>query len=218
MCCVALSFQQPHCDLRKHGRCPKLVIHKIVMYNAELRNGRYRTCGVAVLHATIAERRCSPTCFLCRSCEINPLVQCFPKCSFRGPLLTSIYNYGFSYPRSRKYRVDGWLVPDIKNAYLKTAGPSGRAVYGVGLQPLAYWDCGFESHGGAWAWMFVCCECCVMSGRGLCDELITRPEESHRLWCVVVRDNVKTTPMRGLSPQKQNKLSQNWFSIATNTY
>jgi hypothetical protein len=26
------------------------------------------------------------------------------------------------------------------------------------------------------AWMFVCCECCVLSGRGLCDELITRPE------------------------------------------
>jgi len=25
----------------------------------------------------------------------------------------------------------------------------------------------------------------VLSGRGLCDELITRPEESYRLWCVV---------------------------------
>jgi hypothetical protein len=38
------------------------------------------------------------------------------------------------------------------------------------------------------AWMFVCCECCVLSGRGLCDELITRPEESYRLWCVVMCD------------------------------
>jgi len=36
--------------------------------------------------------------------------------------------------------------------------------------------------------MFVCCKCCVLSGRGLCDELITRPEESFRLWCVVVCD------------------------------
>ena len=36
--------------------------------------------------------------------------------------------------------------------------------------------------------MFVCCECCVLSGRGLCDELITRPEESYRLWFVVVCD------------------------------
>jgi hypothetical protein len=29
---------------------------------------------------------------------------------------------------------------------------------------------------------------CVLSGRGLCDELITRPEESYRLWRVVVCD------------------------------
>jgi len=36
--------------------------------------------------------------------------------------------------------------------------------------------------------MPVCCECCVFSGRGLCDELITRPEDSYRLRCVVVCD------------------------------
>jgi len=28
----------------------------------------------------------------------------------------------------------------------------------------------------------------VLSGRGLCDGLITRPEESYRLWCVDVCD------------------------------
>ena len=28
----------------------------------------------------------------------------------------------------------------------------------------------------------------VLSGRGLCDELITRPEESYRMWGVVVCD------------------------------
>ena len=38
------------------------------------------------------------------------------------------------------------------------------------------------------AWIFVYCECRVLSGRGLCDELITRPEECYRLWCVVVCD------------------------------
>ena len=38
------------------------------------------------------------------------------------------------------------------------------------------------------AWIFVCCECRVLSGRGLCDELIARPEESYRLCCVVVCD------------------------------
>ena len=36
--------------------------------------------------------------------------------------------------------------------------------------------------------MSVCREYCVLSGRGFCDELITRPEESYRLWCVVVCD------------------------------
>ena len=36
--------------------------------------------------------------------------------------------------------------------------------------------------------MGVYCECCVLSGRGLCDELITRPEDFYRLWCVVVCD------------------------------
>ena len=38
------------------------------------------------------------------------------------------------------------------------------------------------------AWIFVCCECRVLSGRGLRDELITRPEESYRLCCVAVCD------------------------------
>jgi len=43
--------------------------------------------------------------------------------------------------------------------------------------------------------MFVCCEYCVLSGRGLCDKLITHPEESYRLWCVVVCD-LETSRMR----------------------
>jgi len=49
------------------------------------------------------------------------------------------------------------------------------------------------------AWMFVCCECCTLSGRGLCDELITRPEESYWLLCVVVCD-LETSWMRRLWP------------------
>jgi len=55
------------------------------------------------------------------------------------------------------------------------------------------------------AWMFVCC---VLSGRGLCDELITRPEESYRLWCVVVCDleiSIKRGPWpTGGCPAKKN--------------
>ena len=60
------------------------------------------------------------------------------------------------------------------------------------------------------AWMFVCCECCVLSGRGLCDELITRPEDSYQQRCVVVCDLETSWTRRpwstgGLSRQKQTK-------------
>jgi hypothetical protein len=47
--------------------------------------------------------------------------------------------------------------------------------------------------------MFVCCECCVLSGRGLCDWLITRPEESYRMCRVVVCDQ-ETSKTRRLMP------------------
>jgi hypothetical protein len=50
--------------------------------------------------------------------------------------------------------------------------------------------------------MFVCCGCCecyMLSGRGLCNRLITRREESYRLWRVVVCDQ-ETSRMRSLKP------------------
>jgi len=55
----------------------------------------------------------------------------------------------------------------------------------------------------------------MLSGRGLRDELITRPEESYRLWCVVVCVISKPQksswmrrgprPTRGLSRQEEKK-------------
>ena len=68
--------------------------------------------------------------------------------------------------------------------------------------------------------MFVCCECCVLSGRGLCDELITRPEEYYRLWCVVVCDLESSWmrsswPIGGLSSQRQTNKQKTvfWMSL-----
>ena len=43
------------------------------------------------------------------------------------------------------------------------------------------------------AWMYACCGCCVLSGRGLCDRLITLPEESYGKW----RVNVISEPRQG---------------------
>ena len=75
------------------------------------------------------------------------------------------------------------------------------------------------------AWMFVCCECCVLSGRGLCDELITRPEESYRLWCVVVGDLEisrmrRPWPALGRSATEGKKINMvcSWHTIVNTLY
>jgi hypothetical protein len=60
---------------------------------------------------------------------------------------------------------------------------AGTFVRGVGLLPLASWDCGFESRREPGC--RVCFEYCVVSG-SLCDGLFTRPEETYRVWCVRV--------------------------------
>jgi hypothetical protein len=62
----------------------------------------------------------------------------------------------------------------------------------------------------------------VLPGIGLCDELITRPEESYRLWCVIVCDLENLKPPQGhdprwvAAPQQNNKIkekSRNKFSF-----
>jgi len=66
--------------------------------------------------------------------------------------------------------------------------------------------------------MFVCSECCVLSGRGLCDELITRPEESYRAWCVVVCDLenlMNEEALIGLQRHKKKKIE--FIPIAIHT-
>ena len=64
--------------------------------------------------------------------------------------------------------------------------------------------------------MSVPLECCVLSGGGLCDELITRPEESYQLWCVIVCDienlmNDEAVVHWGLSHQKQIMINENIY-------
>ena len=43
---------------------------------------------------------------------------------------------------------------------------------------------GIAGSNNAGAWMFVCFKCCVLSGRGLCDEPITHPVPSVVCSCV----------------------------------
>jgi hypothetical protein len=50
--------------------------------------------------------------------------------------------------------------------------------------------------------MSVSCECCVLSGRGLCDELVPRPEE-----CGVSQMCVTMKPRRNEEAQAHIRLS-----------
>jgi hypothetical protein len=70
------------------------------------------------------------------------------------------------------------------------------------------------------AWMFVCSMYFVLSGRGLWHELITRPEESYRLWRVGLCD-LETSRMRRPWPAlgrsatgKINALNENISTIS----
>ena len=59
------------------------------------------------------------------------------------------------------------------------------------------------------AWMSFYCECCVLSGKGLCDALFTRPEESYRLWCGVVCD-LESSRMRRSWPALGRSATGGW--------
>jgi len=65
--------------------------------------------------------------------------------------------------------------------------------------------------------MDVCCECCVLLGTGLCDKLITRPEESYRLWCVVVCD-LETSWMRRPWPTGCCRAKKSSYKYRTTGY
>jgi len=62
----------------------------------------------------------------------------------------------------------------------------------------------------------------VLSGWGLCDELITRLEESYRLWCIVVCD-LETSWMRrswptgGCSAKNKKKVRLGMFTWISKT-
>jgi len=66
--------------------------------------------------------------------------------------------------------------------------------------------------------MFVCCDCYVLWGRGLCDGLITRPRESYRMWRVVVCDQ-ETSNTKRLKPATSLwKCNQNGCATRFTTY
>ena len=65
-----------------------------------------------------------------------------------------------------------FVKPPILVAAWSKAWICGRLLVGiVGSNPIGGMDAVF-------------CECCLLSGRGLCVGQVTRPRQSYRLWCV----------------------------------
>jgi hypothetical protein len=102
--------------------------------------------------------------------------------------------------QGRRVRLSEYLHHELMEFDGSCAGPAVKAIW---ISPWhcetcrSQWPRGLRRGSavgrllGLWvripegAWMSVSCECCVLSGRGLCVGLITRPEVSYRVWCVL---------------------------------
>jgi hypothetical protein len=82
------------------------------------------------------------------------------------------------------------IIPPAPKSFMSSTNPCSRSQWPRGLRcrsttarllRLLVWI-------PPGALMIVCFVCCVLSRRGLRVALITWPEESYRLWCVVVFD------------------------------
>jgi hypothetical protein len=107
------------------------------------------------------------------------------------------------YPRYILFSQCHWpFTPILFKCYVdEFSGPTGRAVWSVGLRPLPCWDCGFESHRGhgCLLWLF-----CVLSGRSLCDSSRgVLPNVVHR--CIWSRNLVNEKAMVHWGLSHQNK-------------
>jgi hypothetical protein len=75
------------------------------------------------------------------------------------------------------------------------ADPYGRTVEGEGLQPMAFWHCGFDSRQTVDVclfWMLFCQVEISATGR-------PRAKQSYQLWCVIACD-LEPSPMRRARP------------------
>ena len=99
---------------------------------------------------------------------------------------TNHQDWSYEFLSIYSFEIVKLLIVDIlMNIYFRTVkAPNPVAA------PSKVWFCGPRLLGLRFriplrAWISVFCECCVLSGRVLCDRPIPRPEESYRVWCVV---------------------------------
>jgi hypothetical protein len=94
-----------------------------------------------------------------------------------------------------------WLVPDYTVCNSTTSITTHGIRFGSAAAPLQG------------VWISVSCECCALSGRGVCVRLISHPEESYWVWCVWVwlqsLGNEEAQAHWGLSSHEIKTASQN---------
>jgi hypothetical protein len=100
--------------------------------------------------------------------------------------------------------------------YIVREDPSGRAVKCVGCATSLT---GIAVSNPARGHGCLSCECCVLSGRGLCDGLVTRPVESYRV-CVSECDREASIMRRSwlttaVVPWKRNTVRELGISFCT---
>jgi len=106
------------------------------------------------------------------------------------------------------YVTDVRVLLLLRSTTVTIAGPSSRAVYGVGLRPLAYWDRGFEFQRGHGCLSVVSVMCCQVEVSATSWSLVQRsPTDCDALLCVIKKPQKwgGHGPRWAAAPQKTNK-------------
>ena len=154
--------------------CLSVLPTQIVMFQATLSVPRRKgSCFFSHFSKRIAKRR---SWF---SSALACLSSSTMNCSTTSTCLSWAYMY-VHYLQSHGNRTICFLFSLTNTQFGRSQWPRGLRRRSTAARLLRLWV-----RIPPEAWMFVCCECCVSSGKGLCDALITRPEESYQLWCIV---------------------------------
>ena len=92
-----------------------------------------------------------------------------------------------------RYMNCNWLL-EYSRKYLQLIGRLITGMVAVRCKAFVFGQTVLDFVGSSplMGWIFFCCSTCVLSCRGFCDELITRSEESYRLWWVVCEPQTST--------------------------
>jgi hypothetical protein len=103
-----------------------------------------------------------------------------------GRIICNTANTNTTQQRCRSFLLD--IIKSYTSSYYRVFVPASRSQWPRGLrrESAAARLLGMWVRIQSAAWRSVCCECCVLLGRGLCVGLITYTVDLYRVWCVCV--------------------------------